>query len=145
MRLGADDTINYKTEDVVDRIKDITNGRGVDRVIEVDAATNAKMLPEIIAQDGLLVIYGSSKPDISFEFLPMILAGIAARFFIVYEMSPEVRAETVSALHSQLRSGLLRHHIAEIYALDDIAAAHEAVESGKTVGNVVVSLSPTPS
>ncbi len=70
----------------------------------------------------------------------MILAGAAARFFIVYEMSPEARTETVSALQGQLASGLLRHHIAGTYALDDIAAAHEAVESGKTIGNVVVSL-----
>lgn len=139
-RLGADHTINYKTEDVVDRIGDITNGRGVDRVIEVDAATNVEMLPGIIARDGLCVIYGSSKPEISFEFFPMILAGAAARFFIVYEMSPEVREQTVGALQGQLASGLLRHHIAETFALDDIAAAHETVESGKPVGNVIVSL-----
>jgi NADPH2:quinone reductase len=70
----------------------------------------------------------------------MILAGAAARFFIVYEMSPEVREQTVGALQGQLASGLLRHHIAETFALDDIAAAHEAVESGKPVGNVVVSV-----
>lgn len=106
----------------------------------MDAATNVAMLPGIIARDGLCVIYGSSKPVVSFEFFPMILAGAAARFFIVYEMSPEARTETVSALQGQLASGLLRHHIAGTYALDDIAAAHEAVESGKTIGNVVVSL-----
>ncbi|WP_027997926.1 NADPH:quinone reductase [Sinorhizobium arboris] len=139
-KLGADHTINYKTEDVADRIRGITNGRGVDRIIEVDAAANVEMLPNIIARDGLCVIYGSSKPEISFEFFPMILAGAAVRFFIVYEMSPEVREQTVGALQGQLASGLLRHHIAETYALDDIAAAHEAVENGKTIGNVVVSL-----
>jgi NADPH2:quinone reductase len=55
-RLGADHTINYRTEDVVDRIGALTNGRGVDRVIEVDAATNVEMLPGIIARDGLCVI-----------------------------------------------------------------------------------------
>lgn len=139
-RLGADHTINYRTEDVVERIGRITTGRGVDRIIEVDAATNVETLPGIIARDGLCVIYGCSKPEISFEFFPMILAGAATRFFIVYEMSPEVREQTVAALHSQLKSGLLRHHIAETYALDDIAAAHESVESGKPVGNVIVSL-----
>jgi NADPH2:quinone reductase len=138
--LGADHAINYRGEDVAARVQEITGGRGVDRVVEVDAAANGALLPAVLAQDGLAVIYGSGKPEVSFEFFPLINRGIALRFFIVYELVPQVRVETVEALNAYLKAGLLRHQIAEHYSLQDVIAAHEAVESGKVVGNVVINL-----
>ena len=135
---GADYIINYRDEPVVERVQDITGGRGVDRVIEVDAAANASLWPDIIHRDGLAVIYGSGKPQVSVDFLPMILSGIALRFFIVYELAPDVRRDLLLSLNGYLAAGLLTHHVTESFPLEQIADAHEAVESGKTVGNVVI-------
>lgn len=135
---GADYVINYRDEPVVDRLRDITGGRGVDRVVEVDAAANASLWPGVIRQDGLAVIYGSGKPQISVDFLPMIMSGMALRFFIVYELAPEVRRELVQSLNGYLSAGLLTHHVAETFPLGKIADAHEAVEGGKVTGNVVI-------
>jgi len=45
---GADYILNHRTESVVERVKEITNGKGVDLSIDVDAA-NASILPDIIA------------------------------------------------------------------------------------------------
>src|SRR5438094_588184 len=44
---GAESVINYRTEDVGARIRELTDGRGVDAVIEVDLTANAKLLPAI--------------------------------------------------------------------------------------------------
>lgn len=138
--LGADHVIDYRQEDVEARILELTGGRGVDRVIEVDVAANGTLLPRITAQDGLCVIYGSGSPEFSLEFAPLITRGVALRFFIVYELSPRARKEMVASLNGYLSARLLRHHVAARFSLEDIAAAHEAAESGKVIGNVIIDL-----
>ncbi len=137
---GTDHVINYRTEDVAHRVKGLTDGKGVDRVVEVDAAANVRSLPDIIARDGLYVVYGSGAAEIPFAFGPMIAIGAAVRFFVVYELVPAVRERTVGALNTYLRAGVLKHAVARTFPLDDVAAAHEAVESGKMIGNVVLDI-----
>jgi NADPH2:quinone reductase len=135
---GADTVINYREEPVVDRIRDATNGEGVDRIVEVDASTNAPLLPQVVARDGLCVVYGSSAPEINYGFGPLILSGAAVRFFIVYELTPSVRAKAIQDLTEWMERDYLSHTIAARFTLDDIAAAHEAVERGDLIGNVIV-------
>ena len=137
---GADHVINYRTEDVVLRVKELTDAKGVDRIVEVDAAANVNVLPDVIARDGLCVVYGSGAAEIPFAFGPMIGIGAAVRFFVVYELVPIVREQTVATLNNYLRSGVLKHAVAQTFSLDEIAAAHEAVESGKVIGNVVLKI-----
>lgn len=135
---GADEVIDYKAQSVPDRVHEITRGHGVDRVIEVDIAGNAAMLPRIVARDGLCVAYGANAPQATFDFGPMILSGAAVRFFIVYELPEPARRTGVSDLTRWLEEGRLRHAIGATLPLQRIAEAHELVESGKVIGNVVV-------
>ncbi|MDB5590330.1 NADPH:quinone reductase [Enterovirga sp.] len=137
---GADAVIDRHREDVVARVRDLTGGRGVDRIVEVDAAANMRMVPSLVAQDGLCVVYGSSTSEVMSTFGPMILSGVAVRWFIVYELAPAVREEAVSRLNGWLAAGALQHAVARTFPLDEIAAAHEAVESNTVVGNVVVTM-----
>jgi NADPH:quinone reductase len=136
--MGADHVINYRAENVADRVKQITDGRGADRVIEVDGAANVEMLPSLIARGGLCVIYGSGKSQVPFDFGPMIQIGAAVRFFVVYELPGAERTVTIDALNAYLTHGMVRHTIAARFQLDDIVKAHDAVESGKLLGNAVV-------
>jgi len=103
---------------VVERIKDLTNGAGADRIVEVDAAANVRFLPNIIARDGLYVVYGSGTSETPFSFGPMITVGAAARFFIVYELAPAVREQIIRALNAYLRAGSLTHRVTRTFALD---------------------------
>jgi NADPH:quinone reductase len=135
---GADEIINYKTEAVPDRVREITGGRGVDRVVEVDIAGNAHLLPEIIGQDGLCVAYGSNAPQVSFEFGPMIMSGAAVRFFIVYELPAAARERGIADLTRWLEEGRIQHAIGATLPLDRTVAAHELVEQSKGIGNVIV-------
>jgi NADPH:quinone reductase len=138
---GADYVINYKTDDAGQRIRALTNGGGVDRVIEVDAAANIDLIPQVLAPNAIVVVYGSSKPTIAFNFMPLIMRGTAFRFFIVYNMDNGMRALAIKDLTAMLSSEVLQHTVAKIYPLDEIAAAHEAVEAGKLIGNVIVTVS----
>ncbi len=137
---GADVVIDYRTEDVAARVAAETGGRGVDRVVEVDIATNGRLLPRIVAKDGLCAVYGSAKPEFSLEFVPMIVSGAAIRFFIIYELEATARREAIARMNDLFARGLVRHTIAARFPLEDCAAAHEAVEGGRLMGNVVLTI-----
>jgi NADPH2:quinone reductase len=137
---GVDEVINYRTDSVVERVLDLTNGRGVDRVVEVDVAGNARLLPRLVARDGLCVAYGSNAPEVSFEFGPMILSGAAMRFFIVYELPAKARSRGIADLTQWLREDRIHHRVPGEYSLEHIAEAHEALEQGLFIGNVVITL-----
>ena len=61
------------------------------------------------------------------------------RFFIVYELSPEARRRGIADLtRGGSRRGLVRHQIGATLPLARTAEAHERVEQGRVVGNVIV-------
>src|SRR5262249_57614720 len=61
-RAGADHVVDYKREDVGERIMEVTGKRGVDAVIEVDLAANARLLPNVLAPNALVPIYATAPP-----------------------------------------------------------------------------------
>lgn len=135
---GADTTIDYRREDVAERVREATDGHGADRVVEVDIAGNARLLPQVVARGGLCAVYGSNAAEACLPFFPMILSGAAVRFFIVYDLPDPVRRAAIEDLTRWLQEGRLAHAVAAAYPLERIAEAHDAVEGGKVIGNVVV-------
>ena len=137
-RAGADHVIDYKREDVGERVMAVTAKRGVDAVIEVDLAANARLLPNVLAPNGVVAIYGSGAPEATIPFHFLLQNSIALKFFLVYLMPQEQRTRATADITRMLERGELIHNVAQTFDLADIVAAHEAVESGKAMGNVVV-------
>jgi NADPH2:quinone reductase len=135
---GADVAIDYKREDVAARVREATGGEGVDRVIEVDVAANGTLDAEILRSGGDCVVYGSGAPTFSLPFFPLISKNLTLRCFIVYHLDAADRQRATDTLTGLLARGQLGFPIAQRFALADIALAHEAVEQGKAIGNVVV-------
>ena len=135
---GADHTIDYKREEVGERVMAITGKRGVDAVIEMDLAVNAHLLPGVLRPEGIVAVYGGSAPEPAIPFQFLLQNSITLRFFLVYMMPPALRARATADITRLLEAGALIHNVAQTFALADIVATHEAVEFGKAMGNVVV-------
>jgi NADPH2:quinone reductase len=135
---GADHVIDYKREDVGERVMAVTGKRGVDAVIEVDLAANARLLPDVLTPNGVVAIYGSGAPAASIPFQFLLQNSITMQFLFVYLMPPEQRARATAEITGMLERGELDHNVAQSFDLGDIVAAHEAVESGNAMGNIVV-------
>jgi len=134
---GADHTVDYKRENVGDRVMDITGKRGVDAVIEMDLTANAKLIPGVLRPKGTVVIYGTG-PDAVLPAAFCLVNSICLQFFLVYELDSAERARAIAAIDDGLKSGSLLNRVARpTYPLTETVVAHEAVERG-TVGNVVV-------
>jgi NADPH:quinone reductase len=138
---GADVAIDYRRDNVAERVSQATGGSGVDRIVEVDFAANAELDFALIAPEGEIVVYGSGAPEIAVPFVPAILKNVRLSFFIVYHLSPADRATATEQLTRWLADGALQHNIAVRLPLERIADAHEAVESGRVIGNVVLEVS----
>ena len=65
---------------------------------------------------------------------------VALKFIYVYELNAAERSAALDAITRALEAGSLTTLIGKTFPLTDIVAAHEAVESGKILGNVVVNI-----
>ena len=137
---GADHVIDYKREDVGERVMAITAKHGVDAVIEMDLAANARLLPTVLAPNGVVAVYGSGAAEASIPFQFLLQNSITLQFFLVYLMPAEMRQRATADITQMLEQGELIHNVAQTFDLGDMVAAHEAVESGKAMGNIVVKL-----
>lgn len=136
---GADHVINYRTEDLVAQVLALTDGRGVERVIEVDGNANIAQDAALVAAEGDVIVYGNGGGDVPVPFFPSVLKNLRYRFFIVFNLTPAARGAALADLTRQLLSGRLQHQLGPAFALADIAAAHRAVEAG-AIGNVVLAV-----
>jgi NADPH:quinone reductase len=137
---GADAAVNYRDADAAAQIRRACEGQAIDRVVEVDIAANAALDLEVLRPGGECVVYGSGAGRFELPFFPLIAKNIDLRFFIVYNLAAADRQRAQATLTGWLERGALTHAIAARLPLADIAAAHEWVEQGRAIGNVVLAI-----
>jgi NADPH2:quinone reductase len=134
---GADATVNYRTEETVQRLMDITHGEGVDHIVEVDFAGNFKVSREVLRDNGVLALYSAGvapQPPVPLQFKA---SNIAVRFVLVYDMPEAAKAAAVEEITRLLEAGKLRHLGGPHFPLESVSQAHQAVEGG-AIGKVVL-------
>jgi NADPH2:quinone reductase len=137
---GADYTIDYKRDNVGERVMAITGKKGVDAIIELDVATNARLIPEVLRPRGVVVVYGTGSAEAAVPLMFFLRNAITLKFIYVYELDAAERAAALDAIARGTDAGTLLTTVGATFALSDIVAAHEAVEQGKVLGNVVVKI-----
>jgi NADPH:quinone reductase len=137
---GADHVIDYKREGVGAAVMDLNDKAGVDAVIEMDLAANAKLYPGVLHARSQVVVYGTGAPDAPIPAQFLLVNQIMMKWIFVYELTEAERAAAVGAITSLMEQKRLVHNVALTLPLAQIVQAHEAVEQGKTAGNVVVTV-----
>ncbi len=138
---GAHAVINYRNEDVVDRVRQTSGGAGVDRVIEVEFGGNLAITRQIIRPGAVIATYGSmAEPTPALPFYPLMFANATIRTLLVYLLAPHERSLVIERLDNAMQAGALRPRIALRCPLEETAKAHLAVESGMMIGNVVIDI-----
>ena len=137
---GADVVIDYRSEEVAERVREATQGLGLDRIVEVDIAANAALDATLLRRGGDCVVYGSGSAQFTLPFFPLIANNLTLRCFIVYHLVDADRERAEQTLTGWLERGVVAHNIAQRLPLEQIALAHEAVEQGQALGNVVLAI-----
>lgn len=139
---GVDELVDYRHEDVAERVKALTGGKGADCAIDMDLSSTAPLLAKgILAPHGKIVCYGSNVPgDIPVSFPAMLWNSLTLQVFVMYEFRPQERSARITELTQLLENNVLKHSIGARFPLEEIVAAHEAVEGGRVMGNVVLDI-----
>ena len=136
---GARHVVNYRREDVAARVRDLTGGEGVDRVIEVDLAANIETDVAVLRPHGTIASYSStSRPELPLAYYPIAFKDLRIHFVQGYLLPSTARQAAIEDLTCWLSSRRLDVRIAKLFSLSDAAAAHELLESGLADGKVVV-------
>ena len=137
---GADHVIDYKTENVGERVMAITGNRGADALIELDLVANAKLIPSVLRPKGTVVVYGTGGIEATIPAQFCLINNIRLQFMLVYEIGQDERDRAINGIMRLLKDDRLINNVALTLPLKDVVAAHEAVEQGKVAGNVVITL-----
>jgi NADPH2:quinone reductase len=137
---GADVCIDYRREDVAARVKETCGTQAaVDRVVDVAFGANLAVNLSVLKPSGVIATYASDAvPEPKVPFWPLLAKDVTVRFVLVYAMPAQAHADAAVAITDALARGALKHQVFRVFALDEIAAAHEATESMANVGKVLL-------
>src|SRR6266540_4301437 len=136
---GADHTVNYRTGEAAKEILALTGGAGVDRIVDVDFGGNLGVSIEAIKVNGVIATYasmGEREPRV--PFYALMAKNVTIRPVLIYTMPERAQDEGAADVLRLCEAGRLLHQIGARFPLERIVQAHEAQESGKVTGNIVV-------
>lgn len=147
MELGADTAINYRTTDFVDAVLDVTAGDGVDAILDVVGADYLQRNLRCLADDGHLIMIGGSMASTSIDLWELLSRRASISATLLRARPKEQKAAIVAGVTRDvlplIESGAIRAVIDAVVPLADAATAHELLESGQTVGKVILDNSRT--
>ena len=132
---GADTVIDYHAEDAAEQIRAAAPDIG--RIIEVALGPNLGLDLAVAGPHATIVAYNAGGEDPVLPVRRCMSANIALRFVLLYGVSPTALRTAVDQVSVALADGALTALPVQRFGLDEIVAAHEAVESG-TGGKVVL-------
>ena len=135
---GAAHVIDYRREDLAGRVREITAGRGVDHVVDVDFGGNLPATLPCLRDGASIAVYASNGDRTPRLPVRELMFRNATLHFVVLPTSPhESRRRAQADIAAWLRAPRVLS-VADRFPLAETAAAHEAVERGGKVGTVVV-------
>jgi NADPH2:quinone reductase len=144
-KLGADEAINYRTTDFVKRVKELTQGKGVELVLDMVGGDYLQRNVSALAVEGRLVQIAFLKPSkVEFDFMPMMLKRLTLTGSTLRARPIEQKAEIARALADKvwplLDQGKIKPIIHATFPLAEAAAAHRLMESSGHIGKIVLTV-----
>jgi len=144
LALGAQHAIDYRSEDVAARVREATQGRGADLILDAIGGKGFARNFAMLAPLGLVISYGrlDGPPDPAF-FAAMRehnSVSPAVRFFTIHSFDdrPDIRASATKALLFWLADGKIRPLIHARLPLAEAWRAHAMLESGEVIGKLLL-------
>ncbi len=140
-RLGADVAINYTEQDWAEQVKNATESKGADIILEMVGGTIAEQSLQCLAPFGRMVVYGAASGQITqFSGIQLMYKNQAIiGYWLASQLSrPERIAQAIMDLMQYLSKGELEIIVGQTFPLAQAAEAHRAIAERKTTGKVVL-------
>lgn len=144
-RLGAEEAINYRTQDFVERVQEVTGGRGADLILDMVGGDYFQRNAEALAIEGRLVQISTQQGgEVEFDFRVMMtkrltLTGSTLRPLPIAQKGAIAR-ELRAKVWSLLADGQVKPIVDSTFPLADAAEAHRRMESSQHIGKIVLTV-----
>lgn len=143
---GADHVIDYRTENVTERVKELTGGRGVDLSLNPIAGETLKADLEALAPLGTAILFGflagppagTFADDLAKHFQKSISVR-ASDIYTYFNAQPASFGDDMASVFKLLADGVLRPQVSTL-PIDQAAEAHRRLEAGETTGKLVLTI-----
>lgn len=140
--LGADEVVNYQSEDLKVRLKELTGGKGADVIYDPVGGAYCDPALRAIAWEGRYLVIGFAAGEIPRPPLNLVLlkgCEIVGVFWGSYiERAPERLHAQLEQLMNWCVEGRLVPHIHDIYSLDETAKALQAIANREVKGKAII-------
>jgi len=140
---GADHVIVTEEEDLVARVKAITNGAGARLIFDPIAGSLLEKLAEAAAQGAMIIEYGwLSLTPTPFPVVPALTKALNIRGYWLTETvyNPETFARAKKYVYDRIKGGHFRPRIAKTFRFEDVVKAYQYLESNQQIGKVVLTV-----
>ncbi|WP_226545392.1 quinone oxidoreductase family protein [Bacillus thuringiensis] len=141
---GADYVICHQNEDFVEKVNELTNGEGVDVILDSISGTVSEKSLKCLAYYGRLVHFGNASGEIgNFQTKDLHASCrsiLGFSFGTTRKKRPEVLQETANEVFRYLSDVSLQIKATKSFPLQDAGKAHEWVESRKSTGKVILTV-----
>ncbi len=139
---GCDHPIVYTEDNFVDRVKELTDGRGVPVVYDSVGKDTFNDSLECLQPRGLMVSFGNASGAVE-PFAPALLAAKGSLFLTrptlaTYTATRADLEKTSADLFGVLSSGAVSVEVNQTYPLENAAQAHRDLEARKTTGSTIL-------
>lgn len=140
---GAGFVIQTDTENLADRVAEITGGKGAELIFDPISGPILEQLADAAARGGRIIEYGAldGRPA-TFPLFAALGKGLAFHGYLLSEVSlnPTRLARAKEFIYDGLKTGRLNVVIDRVFTFEDIQKAHEYMESNQQIGKIVVTL-----
>jgi NADPH:quinone reductase len=144
-KIGAAESINYREEDFVERTKALTDGKGIDLILDMVGGDYLPRNVRALAVEGRLVqIAFLQSSRIEFDFMPMMLKRLTLTGSTLRPRSVEQKGAIARELRSRvwplLEAGTVRPIVHETFPLAEAVEAHRLMESSRHIGKILLAV-----
>ncbi len=145
---GADYVICNQNKDFVEKVNDLTNGEGVNVILDSISGTVSERSLDCLAYYGRLVHFGNASGEVGNFRTKDLHAScrsiLGFSFGTTRKKRPESLKETANQVFRYLRDGSLLIKATKSFPLQDAGKAHEWVESRQSTGKVILNVQTAP-
>jgi NADPH2:quinone reductase len=141
---GADAIVDRTKGDIVEQVREVSGGRGVDLILTIAGGKGMLSLFDCLDRFGMLILYGRIEGPPQGDITPALvkppIRSLAYRFFSIHTLDdwPELRAHATNALIRMLQEGTIKVPIYERIPLAEAPRAHRVFESGEVMGKLIM-------
>ncbi|QCX74409.1 Quinone oxidoreductase 1 [Streptomyces sp. YIM 121038] len=143
LKAGAAAVVVTEEEDVVERVRALTGGRGAEFVFDAVAGPGVVDLAKAVAPGGTLFLYGALSGEVTpYPGFDLGMPALNIRTYTLHEVTtvPERLRRAEAFVASGLATGAFEPVVDRTFPLEEIADAHRYMEAGRQVGKIVVTV-----